>query len=263
MAFLLVKKICSLFYHQPTKREEAHSIRTIDSVFGNWAGSIVQDLPPPYTYSPEKKTYLQDEKHSPPPPFTCARLQICPHETLSYEGLQKTANTIAIGNPGETINALTPGCHEHRFEVDPSAQHVCISSPSLLQGFGTYASEASKDPLHTPGVLLSFHWDVGCLDSLRAQVESAAELQHFVSADGIGLCPHKRISDSDIVNAIYGFVKRSSGREVTTGCERCDTEIKITKRMEGGDETCRVTTKRHLGTLMKANDPQWLAQCGV
>ena len=266
MASLLFKKMCSLFHQQPTKKKEALSFRTIDSVFSNWARSIVEDLPPPYTYSPESKTCFQAEKHSPPPPFECSHLPLCPHETLSFEALQRIAKTLAISETGDSINALTPSCNEHRIQVDPTAngaKHVCVSSPSLLQGFGTYGSEGGNGLSPTPSVVLHFHWDLGCLDSLRAQVETAAELQHFLAADGVWLCPHKGISDSDIVNALYGFVKRSSGREVITGCDHCDTEIKVSARLGRDDETCRVTTKRHLGTAEKANDTQWLAQCGV
>ncbi|KAL9067161.1 MAG: hypothetical protein Q9161_007057 [Pseudevernia consocians] len=266
MASKFLRMIYSFFYYQPTEVKEAHFCRTINSVFGDWATSAGEDLPPPYTDSSKSKTHFQDEKKHPPPPFPAHRLQVCPHETLSFEGLQKTANSLAIRNTDDAIDALTLSCPEHHSQSDPTvqkAQHVCVSAPSLLRGFGTYISERSKNAPHSPTVILCFHWDFGFLDGVRAQVETAAELQQFLGADGIWLCPHKQISDSDIVNAMYSFVKRPSGREVITGCDRCDTEIKICTRMEGGDETCRVTTKRYLGSMDKADDPQWLAQCGV
>lgn len=262
MASQLLRKICSIFYHQPTKREGAHSFGTINGVFGDWATSAGEDQPPPYTDSPETKTHLQDEKHSPPLPFASPRLQICPHETLSFKGFQETVNSLA----GETVDALTLSCHEHSGPSEPTAKnttHICVSSPSLLRGFGNYASEASIDPSHTPNVVLYFHWDLGFLHSVRGQVETAAELQHFLSADDIWLCPHKQISDSDIVNAMYGFVQRPSGKEVRTSCDYCDTEIKILARREGDDDMCRVTTKRYLGMAEKADDSVWLAQCGI
>lgn len=265
MASHLFRNILSLFCQQPNKK--AYSLSTINGVFGDWATSTVEDLPPPYADSPEDKTYFQDEKYSPPPPFASPRFQCCPHETLSFEGLQEIANSLAIKNTGETIDALTPSCHDHRSRFDPAAKdakHICESSPSLLQGSGTYALEGSKGPSHTPpSVVLCFHWDLAFIHGIRAQVESAAELQYFLGADGISLCPHKQISDSDVINAVYGFVKRPSGREIITSCDRCDTEINISARMEGDDETCRVTTTRYLGTVEKSNDPRWLAQCGV
>lgn len=267
MASQFFRKVYSLFYQQPTKKkEEPYSFRTINGVFRNWAKTPVEDLPPQYAYSPESKAHFQDEIHSPPPPFASPRLQICPHETVSFEKLERTAKDLAIRNTGETVDALTLSCHEHRSQIDPTAnktKHTCISSPSLLRGFGDFASEGSKDPSHTPSIVLYFHWDLGFLEGVRSQVETAADLQQFLGVDSIWLCPHKHISDSDIVNAIYGFLKRSPGREITTGCDRCDSEIKVFARREGHDEACRVTTKRYLGTVDRANDPKWLAQCGV
>ena len=266
MSSQFFRKMFSLFYQQPAKRGEYHSVSTIDGVFGDWATSTVEDLPPPYADSPENKTYFQDEKYSPPPPFASPRLQCCPHESLSFEGLQEIANSLAIKNTGETIDALTPNYHEHRSHFDPtvkSAKHICESSPSLLKGSGTYALEDSEGPSHTPSIVLCFHWDLEFIHGIRGQVESAAELQYFLGADGISLCPHKQISDSEVINAIYGMVRRPSGRDIITSCDRCDTEIKIGSRMERDDETCRVTTKRYLGRVEKANDPRWLAQCGV
>ena len=263
MATQFFHKFLSIFYRQPTKREDQHSFRTVNRVFGDWATSAREDLPPPYTDSPKGKTHFQHVRHSPPPPFVCPRLQVCPHETLSIEDLQEIINPQTIG---KTIDALTLSCYKHRVQSDPvadNAKNVCISSPGLLRGFGVYASKDSQDPAHTPAVVLRFYWDLGFLDSIRGQVETAAELQNFLGADGIWLCPHKRISDSDVVNAIFGFVKRPSGQDVITECDCCDTEIKISVRMEGDDKTCRVAMKRYLGTLEKPDDPVWLAQCGV
>lgn len=265
MASQFFRKIYSLFHQQPTKKRP-HSVRTINRVFGDWTKDPSDDLPPQYTDSRESKTHPQDEKHSPPPPFTSPPLRICPHETISFENLQQTLKDLAIRNAGETIDALTLSCSGHRSQPDSTAnnaKHVCVSSPSLLQGFGTFASEGSKDPSHAPNAVLRFHWDLGFLEGIRSQMETAAELQQFLGGDNIWLCPHKHVSDSDIVNAIYSFLKRSSGREVITGCDRCASEIKVFARMEGDDEACRVTTKRCLGTMESANDPRWLAQCGV
>lgn len=264
MASHIFQKIFSIFYQQPKKK--GYSVSTINGVFGDWETSTVEEVPPPYADSPEDKTCFQDEKSSPSPPFTSPRLQCCPHETLSFERLQEITDSLTIKNTGETIDALAPSCQHHRSRFDPAAKdakHICESSPSLLKGSGIYALEGSKAPSHTPSVVLCFHWDLPFIHGIRGQVDSAAELQYFLGADGISLCPHKQISDSDVINAIYGFVKRPSGREILTSCNRCGTEINISSRMEGDDETCRVTTKRYLGRVEKANDPRWLAQCGV
>lgn len=270
MAFQLLKKTCSLFCKHSSKKEEeeAPSFHTVNGVFGDWLTTAVEDFPPPYALGPENKTYLSEE-HAfpppPPPPFANPCLQICSHETLSFEALQKIATSLAISNSGETIDALQScdGRHSHFESTANNAKYVCRSSLGLLRGSGTYASERSKNRAHTPVVALSFQWDLGSLAGVRAQVENAAELQHFLSRDCVWLCAHKGISDYDIINAIYGFVKRRSTQKVITSCDRCGTEIRISATMERHDETCRVSTKRYLGTAKEADDTMWLVQCGI
>ena len=105
MATQFFHKILSVFHRQPTKRENQHSFRTVNRVFGDWATSTREDLPPPYTDSTKGKTHFQHMRYSPPPPFVCPRLQICPHEMQSLEDLQKIVNPLTIGNTNETIDA--------------------------------------------------------------------------------------------------------------------------------------------------------------
>ena len=266
MASQIFRKFLSIFYPQPAKGEEMPSSRTVNRVFGDWATSAVEDLPPPYTDLPESKVRSQDEKHFTSSPYASSRLQICPHEALSFEGLRKIAESLAISSNDVAIDALTRGCCEHRSQLDPTTKgekNICTSSPGLLRGFGTYISDDDKDSSPTPDVVLCFHWDLGVLAGIRGQIENAAELQQFLGADGIRLCPHKQLSDSDVVNAVFGFVQRPSGQDVFTRCDRCETEIKVLATVEGDDRTCRVVTKRRLGTGKKPDDPVWLAQCDV
>ena len=262
MVSRFIRKLRSVFHRQPADR--SHSNCTINGVFGDWETSTIEDLLPPYSDIPESKTqFSQDEKHSPPRQSTSTHIQICPHETLSFQGLQDIINSLATKTAGQAINALTLSCQEHCDQVDPStkdAKPVCVS-PSLLRGFGTYALEDREDSPDSLSVMLCFHWDLGSLDGVGGQVETALELQHFLGADGIWLCPHKAINDSDILNAIYDFVRRRSSLEVNTGCDHCDTEITVYPTMEGIHETCHVTTRRHLGTMEKSDDPMWLTQC--
>ena len=264
MATRYLHKLLSIFYRQPIREGNVPSFRTVNGVFGDWATSAVEDVPPPYTESPESQAHFPDDKQSPPPPFECPCLQVCPHETLSFENLQKIATSVAIDN--ETIDALTSSCHEHRSQFDLTSKKTkstCVSSPGLLKGSGVYIAEESKDPAHGPGVALCFQWDLGFLDGIRGQVETAAELHQFLGAEVICLCQHKRISDSDVVNAIFGFIKRPSGHDVVINCERCETEITVFAGVEGDDQMCRVTTKRYLGAARKPDDPVWLAQCDI
>ena len=162
-------------------------------------------------------------------------------------------------NRTDKIDALTTNCHEHRSHMDPVTRQiktVCVSSPGLLRGFGTYALEDGR-------IVLCFNWDLGSLDGIRGQIKTATELQHFLRVERIQLCAHKHISDSDVINAIFGFVKTPVIQNVITCCDGCGTLIKVFASMEGDDQMCRVMTKRDLGTMEKPDDLAWLVQCNV
>ena len=254
MATRYIHKLVSLFYRQPSQKEDPHSFRTVNGVFGDWTTFAEEDIPPPYT---------QDDDYLPPPPFEAPHLRICPHETISFEDLQQVVNSLAIKPTDKTMDALMTSCHGHcsvSHPVTGNTQTICHSSPGFLIGIGTYALKDRKD---TSGVVLDFLWDLGLLDGVRAQIETAADLKHYLDAEDVLLCPHKRISDSDVINAIFGFVKRRSSQDVTARCDRCATKIKVIVRPQGDHQVCYVTTRRYLGWVEKSDDPDWLAQCSV
>ena len=263
MVIRYISRILSFFYRQHDKREDN---RTVNGVFGDWITSYVEDVPPPYTVSEGGKVHYPVIEYLSPPPLEAPCIRICPHETMSFEDLQQVVKALATKHINEPIDALTMSCHEHRNHLDPGTNKnkiVCTSSPGLLTGSGTFALENGKNNSHSPGVLLCFDWDLGLLDALRCQVESAVELKHLLSADAILLCPHKQMSDSEIINAIFGFLKTPSSRDSISRCEGCDTEIKVMIRLDGDDQICHVTTNRYLGTVEEPDDPVWLAQCSI
>ena len=248
------------------KEKETDSISTNDGVFGDSATTAVYDIPPPYHDLAEEKTHILEEKYpASAPPLVSPCLRICPHHAVSFEGLKKRCTSAAIKNASKSTNALELRFQEHRCHSTQAAGNtkgIFISSRCSLRGFGTFSHENAGLSGRTPDLVLSFDWDIGSLDGIRCQVETAAELQQFLSMDDIYLCPHKQINDSDIVNALYGFLNSHSEREISTNCDCCDTKITIVATKEGNDETCRVTAKRFLGTMEKPDDPVWLAQCG-
>ena len=263
MATRYLHKVFSLFHRQRNKRHVSHSYRTVNGVFGDWTTSAVEDVPPLYPDSPKSKAHSQDEKSIPPLIFEAPCMPICPHEKMSFEDLQEITNSLTI-NP--TIDALTTNCHEHRTHMDPVTRKiktVCLSSPGLLRGFGMYILEHDKDSSHTPRIVLCFDWDLGCLDGIRDQIGTAAELQHFLRVERIQLCAHKHISDSDVINAIFGLVISPVIHNVITCCDRCSTHVNVCASMEGDVPVCRVMTKRYLGTVKKPDDLVWLAQSSV
>ena len=267
MAFRFLRRLVSLFDQQKTKEKQTDSISTNDGVFGDLATSAVYDIPPPYHDLAEENVPILEKKYpASDPPLVSPNLRICPHQAVSFDGLKTKSTSAAIKNTSKSIDALELPCQEHPCQSTPGAgdtKGICISSRGFLRGFGAFSHDNAGLSGRTPDLVLSFDWDIGSLDGIRYQVETAAELQQFLSMDDIWLCPHKKISDSDIVNALYGFLNRNSGREISTSCDCCDTKIKIVATKKGNDETCRVTTKRFLGTMEKPDDPVWLAQCGV
>ena len=263
MASRFLRRLVSLFHRQRTKEKETGSVSTNDGVFGDLATPAVYDIPPPYHDLAEEHVPILEKKY----PASAQHLRICPHQAVSFEGLKKKCTSTAIQNTSsKSIDALELRCQEHRCQSSPAAgdtKGICLSSHCFLRGSGTFSFENVGISGRTTDLVLSFEWAIESLDGIRCQVETAAELQQFLSMDGISLCPHKRINDSDIVNALYGFLNRNSGRHISTRCDCCDTKIKIVATQEGNDETCRVTTQRFLGTMEKPDDPVWLAQCGV
>ena len=267
MASRFLKKFVSLFHQQRTKEIETDSVSKNEGVFGDLATSAVYDIPPPYHDLAEEKAPILEEKYPASiPPTVSPSFRICPHQAVSFDSLKRKCTSTAITNTSKSVNALELLCQQHRCQFIPGAgdtKSICISSRCSLRGFGTFSHENAGLSGRTPDLVFSFNWDVGSLDGIRCQVETAAELQQFLSMDDIWLCPHKRINDSDIVNALYGFLNKNSGREISTSCDCCETKITIVATKEGNNETCRVTTKRFLGTMEKPDDPVWLAQCGV
>ena len=277
MAFPILEKIISLFHKRTKERERSKpaldaSMKSVEN----------HELPPPYSpghTSPglhkEKSQATQDSD---------GVVQICPHETLSFDRIQRLTNLPNFKLNGKKIDALTPTSEHHHRGHDKDtkeAQDSCkplgynISTASgysdivaSLKGFGTYVWKSSGP---VPGILLSFHWEMRCLDSGKVKCDSPTELQAFLKKTKIQLCPHKNISDIDVVNGIYGIVNplgkpidpidRYMAKEVGYDCERCGTRIKVYKRKNGSERTCRVDTKRFLGKAEAKEDSVWLAQC--
>lgn len=277
MAFLVLEKILSLF-HRRTKEKE--NKKPTPNISRNFAES--HELPPPYSpghISPS----LQKEK-SQATQDLAGVVQICPHETLSFERLQRITNLPNFKQNGKKIDALTPTSEHHHRGHDKDtneAQDSCkplgydVSNTSgyadfmaSLKGFGTYIWKSSGP---VPGILLSFHWEMRCVDTTKVKCRSPNELQAFLEKTEIQLCAHKKISDMDVVNGIYGIVNplgkpvdpidRYMTKEVGYDCEKCGTRIKVYKRKNGSERTCRVDTKRFLGKAEQNEDPVWRAQC--
>ena len=277
MALRIVEKIFALFHKasKDTKKTASASARpnlTLRCSRISEAG----DLPPPYTVGEDGKLFGNEKSRS--PQGSERYVQICPHEALSFDRLQRIANLPNLKTNGKKIDALTPTSDHHHRGHDKDTKEPQDSCKPLgynissfigsLKGFGTYTWKSSGSK---SGMMLSFHWEMRCLESAEVKCDSPAELQAFLDSTHIWLCSHKKLSDLAIVNGIYGIINplgkpvdpidRYMTKEVGNDCEHCGTKIKVYKRKEGADRTCRVDTKRYLGKAEQAEDQVWLGQC--
>ena len=276
MAFQLLEKLFSLF-HKPAKTKNKAALSAKQQKF--WHGmtdGATNDLPPPYTDAPD--TIPQIEK-VPAARGQCGAVRICPHDLLSIDRLTTIANLPNIKTNGRKIDALQPHPAQHHRGHDKDTKEPQDSCKPLgskvdsyigsLKGFGTYSY---KNDATIPGLVLSFHWEMLCLEASKVKSKTMIELQELLRKTNIQLCPHKMIADIEIVNAIYGIVNpdgkpadpidRYLAKEVGHDCGVCGTKIKIYKRKDGTEKTCRVDMKKYLGRGVGANEAGWEAHCG-
>ncbi|KAL2042793.1 hypothetical protein N7G274_004552 [Stereocaulon virgatum] len=268
MAFGILDKILSFLHKGSRDTKKVDSVPSTEKTsLGLSKTSIANDSPPPYM-DVEGMTPHNSERH----------VQICPHEVLSFDRQQRIANLPNFKSNGKKIDALTSASDLHHRGHDKDTKEPQDSCKPLgcdlkafigsLKGFGTYSWKATGP---NPGLVLSFHWEMRCLEDCKVKSDSSTELVAFLEQTNIQLCPHKKLSDVDIVNRIYGIINplgkpidpidRYLAKEVGNDCEHCGTKIKVYRRKEGVDKTCRVDTTRFLGKAKERGDSAWQNQC--
>ena len=277
MAFHIVEMILSFFHSRSKATKNQKPCQE-----GSKSSTTNPELPPPY--SPIPINSGPGKEKSSPVHNSRSVVQVCPHEVLNFERLQRIANLPNFKTNSKKIDALASASeHHHRGHAmdtgdildsckplgpDVSVTTGYSSIVGSLKGFGTYVWK-STGPV--PGALLSFHWEMSCLENSKVQCESPAHLQTFLEKANIWLCPHKKISDLNLTNAMYGIINplgkpvdpidRYLAQEVGHDCAVCGTQIKVCKRKDGSSRKCRVDTVRFLGTAEHVNDPLWHGQC--
>lgn len=238
--------------------------------------SITQDAPPAYTDILNDNT--EDAVTIDHPDED---VQICPHEILSFERRQRLINLPRSRYNMAKIDALTPESEFHHRGHDSKTKECQDSCKPLgtieypgfvgsLKGFGTYSFRPPYAG-RAGGLLLSFHWEMECLDRKRVTYSTTTELQEFFKTTGISLCPHIMLDDMDIVNIVHPVINRNGkpadpidrylAKEGVKSCTICPTEIGVRlKTDEKQRKTCRIDAKRWLGEG-SGRDEQWRSQC--
>lgn len=118
MASHFMGKISSLF-RQPV---DGRALLLPDS-HNDSNDANANESPPPYNSS--REAVVTDKRASPTSPSSLGRLQICPHETLSFERLQRIAKLPNFRQHGRAIDALKGSPQQHirgRFERKDSKE---------------------------------------------------------------------------------------------------------------------------------------------
>lgn len=245
-----------------------------------WTGlsheGTLQDSPPAYTVYPSDTT--QEEL---PCDYPDERVQICPHDILSFERRRRLVNLPDFRYNEGKVDALTPDSNFHhrgRDSKTKECQDTClplgvIEAPGFigsLRGFGTYSY---RTPCigRAGGLALSFHWEMQCLDRDQITYRTTTELQEYFKTTGISFCPHIMLSDMDIVNMVHPIINKHGkpadpfDRYLVRGgfkiCAICPTEIKVRVQTDIKQrKVCRLDTKRWFGEGSGRNE-QWRSQC--
>ena len=202
---------------------------------------------------------------------TCS-VQICPHETLSFERMKRIVNLPNFKSGRDKIGAFTNAPGRHHVPSS-SGTYRCKPYPkgfSSLKAKGCYKYQRGWEGEYG-GLVLYVDWSMN-LGQHKDYTGSVSVLQRFLKALDIHLCQHITMSDSTIAGELFRFCNPGSvemdpvkayeeahrGRRAHR-CTRCHTTFE-TYQEEG--EKCHILVKRCLGQGTSIYEGRWLDQCG-
>ena len=204
---------------------------------------------------------------------TCS-VQICPHETLSFERMKRIVNLPNFKPRGrDKIGAFTKA--PSLYHVPSSAGNYCCKPYpkdfSSLKAKGYYKYQLGWE-IDYSGLILCVDWSMN-LDEHKDFTGSVSVLQKFLNVLDIHLCHHITMGDSTIAAELFRFCNPSrvegdpveAYEEAHRGrsahrCTNCHTIFETYQEEEG--EACHILVKKYLGHGTSIYEGQWLAQCG-
>ena len=137
-------------------------------------------------------------------------VQICPHETLSFERTKRIVHLPYFKYSGNKIGAFTesPGPHHVRSSAGIYRFKPYPKTFNSLKATAFYKYQRGFEESYD-GLVLCLDWSMK-LDEHREFTGSVEELQRFLNLLEIQLCQHIRISDARIAARFYKF--RNRGR---------------------------------------------------
>lgn len=237
------------------------------------------DPPPPYA----AKTSTSNET-TPAPTQTqptskqqaLPSIQICPHETLSFERAQRIVNLKGFKTSYQPLDALTL-CTGHEDRQFIGNHRLCRPSSRIqhsIEGHGSYKYTNSSAENFGTGLELKFEWTLR-FGNVRSSQQGVSEesIRDLLVNSEVMLCPHLSIASNGVVKAIRGILDPKSDPidpieaweaggspgTVREKCEHCSTKVKIVALI---DNHVKIETKRYLGKCKSPTQEAWLAQCG-
>ena len=198
-------------------------------------------------------------------------IQLCPHETLSFERMKRIVHLPFFKCSGDKIGAFTKAPSPHHVP-SKAGTYRCKPYPksfSSLKANGYYRYQQGYEGGYE-GLILCIDWSMNFDDHMDL-VGSVSEIQRLLDALEIHLCQHTTLSDLRIATKLYRFChsNRLAGDPVEAyeeahrarrvdGCKKCHT----TFEMFQDENACHIQVKRYLGKGISAYERRWLAQCG-
>lgn len=202
-------------------------------------------------------------------------IQICPHESLSFERMKRIVRLPNFKYSGDEICAFT-NASGHYHVSSEKEMYQCRPCPEVLkslQANAFYKYQWSRD-FRFEGLVLCLDWTMRFDDHMDV-TGSVWDLQSFLDTLGIDICQHMRMSDARIASKLYrlcnpdhpdhpvgdpveAYKKEKLHRRIAYKCAGCNTTYETWK----DEESCHVLIKRYLGKGKCAYQWGWLDQCG-
>ena len=258
-AIMVLKKIFALFSWSVENKRASTSSKSNRS---SWT-LLPEGLRATSERAPSEET---EERRPATTPSADNHVRLCPHETLSFKRAQRVLSLYGQGDLYPTMDAFTSAPQLNHSELSGGEfgrrkhPRLCKQDPN-----GYDVLQATSDYGFERGLILNIRWQLS-FEAHPELLKSVESFQQFLDSCDIFLCPHKKLSDAEIVfKAFYSLEPPTDPVEKfeiasmkIKGCDQCGTEFWVSGR---DDRKCRVETFRPLGTIESADDKQWLAQC--
>lgn len=190
---------------------------------------------------------------------TATHVRICPHHTLSFQQLQQVASTRRLQEEC-SLDILVKLNRPHHCKVKDNAKPQICSQ--------IYFRNSAR---FEPGFQLSASWEV-VSSRLSYSDYSKDDMRQMLEGSNVWLCPHTRLCNDWVINAMFRLLKQNEGGRTTKGLEGirdnfdcCRTAVQVrclTERPLQELEAClQVNTKRELGQGLCKDDEDWQGQC--